>query len=377
MLRRRLLALGAAAAVGATARRALADSHAGAVYQSQRQAFRVTPLARDLSHPWGLAFLPDGALLITERSGRLRLVRGAQAAILPGAPPVQARAQGGLLDVALHPDFARNRLVYLSYAAAMPEGAVTAIARARFSPNGLTNLERIFEATPRQSGGFHFGCRLAFGRDGKLYATTGDRYDGRERAQSLADLRGKVVRLNDDGTAPRDNPFVGRDGARPEILSYGHRNAQGLAVHPASGAIWLHEHGPRGGDEVNIIRAGANYGWPRATHGIDYSGAIISEHRSLPGMVDPAHVWTPSIAPSGMAFCTGDAYPGWRGSLFVGALLARCLVRLDVQGERIAAEERLLTNAVGRVRDVRQGPDGRLYLLTDAADGALLRLDPA
>lgn len=372
--RRRLLALGAAAAI-IGARGARADSHT--IYRTQRQTFRVVRLVPGLAHPWGLAFLPDGAMLITERSGRLRIVRGDQAAVLPGAPPVQARIQGGLLDVALHPDFARNELVYLSYAAAMPDGAVTAIARARLTRNGLTDLQRIFEASPRQSGGFHFGCRLAFGRDGKLYATTGDRNEQRESAQSLADLRGKVVRLNEDGTAPRDNPFVGRTGARPEIFSYGHRNAQGLAVHPTTGAIWEHEHGARGGDEVNIIRAGANYGWPRVTHGVDYSGAIISPHRSLPGMVDPVHVWTPSIAPSGMAFCMGDAYPGWRGNLFVGALAGQCLVRLDLQGERVVAEERMLEGIVGRVRDVRQGPDGRLYLLTDASDGALLRLDPA
>lgn len=374
--RRRFLALGAATGVAGLGPR-IAGAHSHDIRRSQRQAFRVTRVATDLAHPWGLAFLPDGALLITERAGRLRILRGGQAPILPGAPLVHARDQGGLLDVALHPEFARNQMIYLSYAATVPGGAVTTIARARLTPNGLTGLQRIFEAAPAMAGGAHFGCRLAFGRDGKLYATTGDRYHARDSAQNLGDLRGKIVRLNDDGSVPRDNPFVGRSGAKAEIFSYGHRNPQGLTIHPTTGALWAHEHGPRGGDEVNLIRAGANYGWPRATHGIDYSGAVISPHRSLPDMVDPLHVWTPSIAPSGMAFCTSDVYPGWRGSLFVGALAGRCLVRLDVENERTAGEERLLQDVVGRVRDVRQGPDGRLYLLTDASDGALLRLDPA
>jgi aldose sugar dehydrogenase len=242
---------------------------------------------------------------------------------------------------------------------------------------GLADVAPIFEAGPLIDNGFHFGCRMAFGRDGKLYATTGDRMRWADSAQDLADLRGKVVRLNDDGSVPPDNPFVGRAGARPEIFTYGHRNPQGLAMHPETGAIWLHEHGPRGGDEINVLVAGANYGWPKATHGVNYSGSEVSPHKSLPGMADPSWVWVPSIAPSGMAFCTSDVYPGWRGSLFVGALVAQQLVRLQLDGAKVMSEERLLAGQVGRVRDVRQGRDGRLYLLIDSQDGALLRVDPA
>jgi len=342
------------------------------------QAVRVTPIVEALQNPWGLAFLPDGRALVTERSGRLRLVtpRG-EAANVAGVPPVWARGQGGLLDVCLHPSFAINQTLFLSYAGQNAEGTATRIARARLSDGRLIDVTPIFEAGPRIANNFHFGSRLAFGRDGKLYATTGERFSWRDEAQNLGDLRGKIVRLNDDGSIPSDNPFVGQPNIRPEIFSYGHRNPQGLAVHPQTGALWSHEHGPRGGDEVNILRAGANYGWPKATHGIDYSGAIISEHKSLPGMVDPLFVWVPSIAPSGMAFYTGDAMPAWRGSLFIGALAAQLLVRLQLDGERVVQEERLLQRQVGRIRDVRQGPDGRLYLLTDASDGALLRIDPA
>lgn len=342
------------------------------------QAVRVTPIVEALQNPWSLAFLPDGRALVTERTGRLRLVtpRG-EAAIVAGVPPVWARGQGGLLDVCLHPGFASNQTLFLSYAGLNAEGTATRIARARLSDGRLIDVTPIFEAGPRIANNFHFGSRLAFGRDGKLFATTGERFSWRDEAQNLNDLRGKIVRLNDDGSIPSDNPFVGQPSIRPEIFSYGHRNPQGLAVHPQTGALWSHEHGPRGGDEVNILRAGANYGWPKATHGIDYSGAIISEHKSLPGMVDPLFVWVPSIAPSGMAFYTGDAMPAWRGSLFIGALAAQLLVRLQLDGERVVQEERLLQRQVGRIRDVRQGPDGRLYLLTDASDGALLRIDPA
>jgi aldose sugar dehydrogenase len=339
---------------------------------------KVAVIARNLQNPWSLAFLPDGRMLVTERSGRLLSVAPSGATTpIGGTPAVWARGQGGMLDVCLHPDFERNRTIYLSYAAQTSQGTATRIARARLTPTGLADVAPIFEAGPLIENGFHFGCRMAFGRDGKLYATTGDRMRWPDSAQDLADLRGKVVRLNEDGSVPPDNPFVGRAGARHEIFTYGHRNPQGLAVHPETGAIWLHEHGPRGGDEINVLVAGANYGWPKATYGVNYSGSEISPHKTLPGMQDPSWVWVPSIAPSGMAFYTGDVYPGWRGSLFVGALVAQLLVRLQLDGARVASEERLLGGSVGRVRDVRQGRDGRLYLLIDAQDGTLLRVDPA
>ncbi len=359
---------------------AAAASSLGLAHAQPRaaSALRVTPIVQELQNPWGLAFLPDGRALVTERMGRLRLVtpRG-ETTQVGGVPPVWARGQGGLLDVCLHPSFATNQTLFLSYAGQNAEGTATRIARARLTGAGLADVTPIFEAGPRIANNFHFGCRLAFGRDAKLYATVGERFAWRDEAQNLNDLRGKIVRLNDDGSIPADNPFVGRADARPEIFSSGHRNPQGLAVHPQTGALWSHEHGPRGGDEINVLRPGANYGWPKATHGVDYSGAVISEHKSLPGMIDPMFVWVPSIAPSGMAFYTGDAVPAWRGNLFIGALVAQLLVRLELDGERVVREERLLQRQVGRIRDVRQGPDGRLYLLTDANDGALLRVDPA
>lgn len=353
---------------------------ASAALVGRAQAARVKPVvvAGNLQNPWSVAFLADGRMLVAERGGRLLAVTptGTKTPV-GGTPAVWARGQGGLLDLCLHPDFERNRVLYLSYAATTPQGAATRIARARLTPTGLADVAPIFEAGPLIDNGFHFGCRMTFGRDGKLYATTGDRMRWAEAAQDPADLRGKVVRLNDDGSVPTDNPFVGRAGARPEIFTMGHRNPQGLVLRPETGEIWLHEHGPRGGDEVNLLLAGANYGWPKATHGVNYSGSEISPHKSLPGMEDPRWVWVPSIAPSGMAFCTSDVYPGWRGSLFVGALVAQCLVRLSFEGAKLAAEERLLGGELGRVRDVRQGRDGRLYLLTDAQDGVLVRLDPA
>jgi glucose/arabinose dehydrogenase len=374
--RRGALAFAAGGALSACASPSLAQVE-GREVRSQKHAFRLAVVTRGLDHPWALAFLPDGSMLITERPGRVRILRdGRLSPPLAGVPEVVARGQGGLLDACLHPDFAANRVVYLSFAGAAEGGTLTVIARARLDGDRLVDARRIFSALPAQSGNNHFGCRMAFGRDGRLYATTGERF-ARDRAQALDDLAGKIVRLDDDGGVPADNPFVGRAGARAEIWSWGHRNAQGLAVHPATGALWAHEHGARGGDEVNLIRRGANYGWPRTTHGVDYSGAIISPHKSLPGIEDPLWVWTPSIAPSGMAFVVGDAFPAWRGDLFVGALAGQVLVRLELDGERVVREERMLERAVGRIRDVRCAPDGRIWLLTDENDGALIRLDPA
>ena len=348
------------------------------IFESEKQRFRVTTITRGLEHPWGLAFLPDGAMLVTERPGRLRLIRDGVLDPVPiaGVPEVAASGQGGLLDVVLHPEFARTRLVYLSYAGKGRGGAGTEVARARLTDGRLEGLETIFAVEPKSRGGRHFGSRLAFGAEGHLYITTGERGDS-ERAQDLADAAGSVVRLTADGGVPDDNPFVGRADARPEIFSYGHRNPQGLARHPVSGRIWAVEHGPRGGDEVNVIRAGANYGWPVITYGVSYIGVPIGEGTAKPGMAQPVTYWDPSISPSGMAFYTGEAFPAWRGNLFVGALSGEVLARLELDGERVVHEERLLQALGARIRDVRQGPDGRLYLLTDESDGALLRLDPA
>ena len=371
--RRRLLATTAAAAVAAPA-----IVCAQQVLRSSKASYSLRMLTLDLEQPWGMAFLPDGRLLITERPGRLRIFANGRLERAPvgGLPKVYARGQGGLLDVCLHPDFARNARLYLTYSGEGEGGAATVLARAEFRNNALVGGQPIFEALPRTSGGLHFGSRVVFDRAGLLYVTCGERYQ-MQRAQNLADLGGKVVRLRDDGTVPPDNPFVGREGARPEIFTYGHRNPQGMAMHPGTGRIWLVEHGPRGGDELNLLKAGANYGWPRATHGIDYSGSTISPNKSLPGMEDPVRVWVPSISPSGLAFYTGDRFPGWKGSVFTGALSDNALIRIELDGDRYVGEERLLVDLLPYIRDVRQGPDGLLYVVTHTDSGGLYRLEPA
>ncbi|MDP1837138.1 MAG: PQQ-dependent sugar dehydrogenase [Reyranella sp.] len=377
MRRRRFLAVTAAAGLAAPA--AVPTSvQAQDVTRSAKAAYRLATLSRDLEQPWSIAFLPDGRLLITERPGRLRLFANGRLDRTPlgGVPKVYASNQGGLLDVCLHPVFVRNRVLYLSYSAEGAGGAATVVARAEFTDGGLRNVTPIFEALPRTSGGLHFGSRIAFDRDGLMYVTTGERYQMR-RAQDLGDLGGKVIRLRDDGSVPSDNPFVGRAGARPEIFTWGHRNPQGLAMNPDTGRMWLVEHGPRGGDELNLLTSGANYGWPLVTHGIDYSGAKISDHKSLPGLQDPVRVWVPSISPSGLCFYTGQRFPGWRGSAFTGALSNEALFRIELDGERYRSEERLLVGRLPYIRDVRQGPDGLLYLVTHANDGGLFRLEPA
>mgnify|MGYP002639729775 CR=1 FL=1 len=373
-MRRRRLLMTATATGFATP----AIVHAQNVTRSAKAAYRLATLSRDLEQPWGLAFLPDGRILITERPGRLRVFADGRLERTPltGVPKVYASGQGGLLDVCLHPGFAQNRVLCLSYSAAGTGGAATVVARAELTDGGLRDVTPIFEALPRTGGGLHFGSRIAFDRTGLMYVTTGERYQMR-RAQDLGDLAGKVVRLHDDGSVPADNPFVGQVGARPEIFTYGHRNPQGLAMRPESGQMWLVEHGPRGGDELNLLVAGANYGWPLATHGIDYSGSKISDHKSLPGMEDPVRVWVPSISPCGLCFYTGDRFAGWRGSAFTGALSNEALFRIELDGVRYRSEERLLVGRLPYIRDVRQGPDGLLYLVTHSDDGGLFRLEPA
>jgi glucose/arabinose dehydrogenase len=345
---------------------------------SEQATFRVVPVVTGLEHPWGMAFLPGGEILITERPGRLRLVRdgGLEPAPIAGVPEVYASGQGGLLDVALDPGFASNRVIYLSYAASGEGGNSTRVARATLGEGRLEDLAVIFTAEPLVRASKHFGSRLAFDAEGHLFITVGERGQG-DRAQDLGQDNGKVIRLDPDGSVPEDNPFVGTAGARSEIFSYGHRNPQGMAIHPQTGVPWLNEHGARGGDEVNVVRPGVNYGWPVITYGIDYSGAPIGEGTHKEGMAQPIHYWVPSIAPSGMAFYGGEAFPEWRGDLLVGALKAELLVRLELDGERVVAEERLLDGALGRIRDIEVGPDEFLYLLTDEGDGGLYRLEPA
>ncbi len=336
-------------------------------------------VAEGLVHPWGLAFLPDGRLLVTERAGRMRIVtpRGEVGPPLAGLPPVDARAQGGLLDVALDPKFADNRLVYWSYVEPGSQGRNgTAVARGRLADGRLDSVQVIFRQVPKLAGVAHFGSRLVFGRDGRLLVTLGDRFTRRDAAQTLDNHLGKVVRIEPDGKVPADNPFVRTPRALPEIWSLGHRNVQGAALHPSTGELWTHEHGPEGGDELNIDLAGRNYGWPVVSHGVDYgSGTKIGEGVGKAGIEPPLTHWVPSIAVSGMAFLTSDRYPGWKGSLFLGSLRARALVRLELDGRKVVKEERYLADRIGRIRDVRQGPDGWLYLLTDHADGRIVRVE--
>ncbi|MDC0033149.1 PQQ-dependent sugar dehydrogenase [Alphaproteobacteria bacterium] len=347
--------------------------------KSQLHNFRVTTIARGLDHPWSMAFLPDGGLLITERVGRLRLYRGSALSPKPiaGVPRVVVSGQGGLLDVTLHPQFSENRLLYLSYAARGTSGVHTRVSRFYFdaASHALIRPKLIFDATPKVHGGRHFGGRMVFDRAGYLFISVGERGD-MNRAQTLTDHSGSIIRLNKDGGVPPDNPFIGRGSGEPEIYSYGHRNPQGMALNPRTGAVWTHEHGAKGGDEVNIIHSGRNYGWPVITHGINYDNTPIGIGKEAPGMEQPLYYWVPSIAPSGMAFYTGEKFPRWRNSLFVGALRGELLVRLELDGDRVIREERLLTDRIGRIRDVRIGSDGMIYLATDDDQGCVLRLEP-
>jgi glucose/arabinose dehydrogenase len=319
-------------------------------------------------------------MLVTERPGRVRIAEpdGRLSEPLAGVPQVQARGQGGLLDVALDPRFADNRLVYLAYAKP-GEGrtAGTAVARGELAEGRLEDVQIIYQQQPKVEGVNHFGARLVFARDGTLFVTQGERFDYRDQAQELSSGLGKIVRINPDGSVPRDNPFVGREGVRPEIWSYGHRNIQSAGLHPQTGQLWTVEHGPRGGDELNRPEAGKNYGWPIISYGVHYSGAKIGEGTAKLGMEQPIYYWDPVIAPSGMTFYTGDVFPDWKGSLLIGSLQPGLLVRLTLDDGRVTGEERYLGDLGERIRDVRQGLDGQLYLLTDSRDGRILRVLPA
>ena len=360
------------------------------VQESARHNLRVVTVAEGFDHPWAMAWLPNGDMLVTERAGRLRIVRDGR--LLPdpvaGVPRVRARGQGGLLDVLPHPEFASNRLIYLSFAKpnADDSEATTAVVRGRFESDRLLDVEEILVAQAWSGGNGHFAGRLVFDRAGFLYVTVGDRLADPDLmaahpAQSLSNHQGKVLRLHDDGRVPSDNPFVGRADALPEIWSYGHRNMQGLTVHPETGDLWENEHGPRGGDEVNLVQRGRNYGWPVVSYGINYDGSIYTRERRRAKIESPRWSWVPSIAPSGMAFYTGDRFPWWRGSLFVGGLVGEQLARLTLEDERVVGEEILLPGVLGRIRDVRQGPDGFIYLAIDNRSGErmapVVRLEPA
>ncbi len=368
---------------------AQADSDEERVHDSARHRFRVVTVADGLEHPWSLAWLPDGRMLITERPGRLRVVEDGelQADPIAGTPEVWANGQGGLLEVLPHPDFAANRLIYLSYSKPGDDGeeATTALVRGRLEGDRLRNVEELFVADAWTGSGAHFAGRMFWDGEGHLFLAVGDRGAdpdllAEQAAQDPSNHQGTVLRLTEDGEPAPGNPFAGRGDVRPEIWSYGHRNPQGLVMHPETGEIWDAEHGPRGGDEVNVVRPGANYGWPVVSYGVNYDGTIFTRERRREGLEDPVWVWVPSIATSGMTIYDGDPFPWWKGSVFVGGLAGEVLSRLTVDGHRVVSEERLLEGELGRIRDVRQGPDGYIYLAVDHRAGqptAVVRLEPA
>jgi aldose sugar dehydrogenase len=344
-----------------------------------KTGYKITEIATGLDHPWSMAFLPDGSILVTERPGRLRLIKGGSLLAQPitGVPPVHTGSQAGLFDIVLHPDFQQNNLVYLTYASGTTQANGTQVARARFDGSSLKDLQVIFKAMPLKDTDNHYGGRMAFLPDGTFALTIGEGFEYREKAQDLTSDLGKIVRLKDDGSVPSDNPFIGQASVRPEIYTWGHRNEQGMIYDAQSARLYETEHGPRGGDELNIIEPHKNYGWPVITYGMDYSGAYVSPYTQHPGLEQPVIYWTPSIAPSGLAMYRGDKFPAWKGDLFVGALAFKHLrrVHLDEQGN-VLFQEQLLNDRNWRIRDVRAAPDGYLYVCTDEPDGRVLRLEP-
>ena len=351
------------------------------VVATEKGKVRLATFTAGLERPWGLAFLPDGRALVTEKPGRLRIIEkdGRLGAPVRGVPAVDTTGQGGLLDVAIDPSFASNSTIYLSFAEKRGGGRNgTSVARAELGPNGLQDVRVIFRQQPALTGGHHFGSRLVFRRDGTLFVTMGDRNIGREHVQQLGTDIGKIVRIDRDGNAPADNPYRTRSGARPELWSVGHRNVQGAALDPATGELWTTEHGPKGGDELNLTRGGENYGWPLLTYGREYSGGKVSDRSEAPGYVSPVHYWVPSIGTSGLAIYTGDAIPGWKGNVFVGGLASEDLARLELRDGKVQHEERLFGRELGqRIRTIVDGPDGALYLVTDEDDGRVLRITAA
>ncbi len=364
------------AAGSLAARQSASWRRPGVSLETTLHRVRVVPVAQGLAHPWSLAFLPDGDMLVTERTGRLLRIRHGSREIVDvaGVPPVHARLHGGLLDIALHPSFEENRMIYFVYSSTGEGGATVSLARAHFEADTLENVEDIFVADAWSTTDLHYGSRIAFGLDGTLFMSIGERTE-RQRAQDLRDHAGTIVRIRDDGSVPEDNPFVGHEDSRPEIYSYGHRNVQGLAVHPETGELWASEHGPQGGDEVNVVRAGKNYGWPLATLGRDYTGEAIAPFCHA-GTEQPEVFWTPSIGLSSLMFYRGERFAGWTGDLFVSGLSGRQVQRVLITDVGVYGREVLFAELAKRIRDLREGPDSLLYVVTDEADGEVLRIEP-
>ncbi|MEN3353232.1 MAG: aldose sugar dehydrogenase [Betaproteobacteria bacterium] len=372
-LNRAAVALALAAAIS------LSCAGENRLFQSEKHSFNIVTLVEGLQNPWSIAWLPDGRMLVTERAGRLRIVSKdfrLDPQHVEGLPEIVVRGQGGLFEVAPHPDYKENGWIYISYNGPGEGGHGTELMRAKLDGHRLVDQRVLFRLQPKSRTDLHFGGRIVFDGKGHVFLTLGERGE-MQRAQRLDDHAGSVIRLNEDGSVPKDNPFVNRKDAKPEKFTYGDRNMQGAALHPKTGELWTHEHGPQGGDEINIMRAGRNYGWPVITYGANYgTGTKIGEGTHKQGMEQPIYYWVPSIAPSGMAFYEGDKFPNWRGHLLVGSLKDEMLVRLELDGEKVTREERLIKGAIGRIRDVRVGPDGYLYLLSDERRGVLARLEP-
>ena len=368
----------AAVCATAVANAAFADAPRSPTPASVPDAFKVTTVAEGLVNPWGLVLLPDGRMLVTERPGRMRYIskEGKLSEPLTGVPQVWANGQGGLLDVTLSPKFAQDGLVYWSFSEAGDGGSGTAVARGKLGATSIEGAQVIWRQAPKVESPNHFGSRIVFRNDGTLFITMGDRFNQRPLVQDLSTTIGKVVRINADGSIPRDNPFVNKAGARPEIWSYGHRSVQAATLHPQTGELWTVEHGARGGDELNNPQAGRNYGWPVITYGIDYSGEKIGEGTAKAGMEQPVYYWDPVIAPSGALFYTGQAFGDWKGDLLVGSMQPGCLVRLELENGKVTKETRYLGELHERIRDVQQGADGSIYLITDSPKGRVLRLEP-